>query len=144
MANGIRLELRFARSRPIASWMTAPAGILQRWQHRRIPWQRLAPGSEDPARSGGHWSRAAIGRRQLQLAGGGARTVAVVRGFRGDPGTAVSSLSSISAHSQRLLRSSCRGGGGNTIGFDFMWVVGRVQSAVAGGGCFGVRAGSVG
>jgi hypothetical protein len=36
-----------------------------------------------------------------------------------------------SAHSQSSLRSSCRGGGGNITGSDFMWVIGRVQSAVA-------------
>lgn len=50
---------------------------------------------------------------------------------RGDPWFDVPSLWCSSAHSQHRVRSSCRGGGGNITGFDFMWVIGRVQSAVA-------------
>lgn len=38
-----------------------------------------------------------------------------------------------SAHFQRLARRFRRDGGGNTAGFDTMWAIGRVQSAVAEG-----------
>jgi hypothetical protein len=62
----------------------------RRWRHRRIPWQRLPQGSEDLVRSGEPILRAAIGCRHPQLAGGGVRKRAVVRGLRGNPASEVS------------------------------------------------------
>jgi hypothetical protein len=50
---------------------------------------------------------------------------------RGNPGVDVPSVWCSSAHSQHRVRSSCRGGGGNITGFDFMWAIGRVQCAVS-------------
>jgi hypothetical protein len=49
----------------------------------------------------------------------------------GQPGLDVPDVWSSSAHSQRLMRCSRRGGGGNIIGSDVIWVDGCVQPAVA-------------
>jgi hypothetical protein len=73
----------------------------------------------------------AVGRRHHQLAGGGAQKTAVVRRFRGDPGSKRQVCGAAQRISQRLMRCSCRGGGGNITGSDVMWVIGRVQRAAA-------------
>jgi hypothetical protein len=55
----------------------------------------------------------------------------VVRRFRGNPGSKRKVCGAAQRTSQRLMRCSCRGGGGNTTGSDVMWVIGRVQRAAA-------------
>jgi hypothetical protein len=64
-------------------------------------------------------------RRQRAEEGCGARAP-------GQPGDRASSVLWIPAHFQCLSRRFCRDGGGNTAGSGVMWVIGRVQSAVAG------------
>jgi hypothetical protein len=55
----------------------------------------------------------------------------VVRRFRGNPGSKRRVCGAAQRTSQRLMRCSCRGGGGNITGSDVMWVTGRVQRAAA-------------
>jgi hypothetical protein len=86
--------------------------------------QRIQRGRENTGR--GRWSDG-VGSSLLETA----QKTAALRGLRGDPELVVSSMWCSSAHSQRRARSPCRGDGGDTIGSDLMWVIGRVQSVVA-------------
>jgi hypothetical protein len=95
------------------------------------PTAAFIPRQEDLARSGEHFLRGAVGCRHHQLAGGDTRKTALVRRFRGNPGSKRRVCGAAQRISQCLMRCSCRGGDGNITGSDVMWVNGRVQRAAA-------------
>jgi hypothetical protein len=107
-----------------------PAGIAQRWQHRRAPRQRLSNGEKiQQSREIVHRGRRSEGAAPSLLG----KATDESRGTRapGQPGNRVSGVCWSSAHSQCLSRRFRRDGGGNIAESDTMWANGRVQSATA-------------